>query len=183
VFTWLFAVLATLTIIKLRAYIDPRAGPRLRPQISAPVAVNICVSIAATTLFALCHGHAIGHSLYGTLVIPSFLSARLNTFTIAGALSPWKVAGIYGFALGYTFHRLLCPPFVGVTGARVSAPGRRHRTSHTARESSVAKPGTFPIYVGLIALNLIVTRAHATQMGSAWPPPDYCICCVNVVVA
>jgi putative peptidoglycan lipid II flippase len=47
-----------------------------------------------------------------------------------------------------------------------------------------AKPGSFCIYAVLLALNVIVTRAHATHAGAGMAASfDYCMRCVNVVVA
>lgn len=182
VFTWLFAVLAT-TIIVCAPTLIHALGPGLAAD-QVPVAVNILRITALTTLFA-------GVTAMQSAILfterrfgPSaFYQACLNTFTIAGALSLWKVAGIYGFALGYTTGS--CVQFLLVYWC---ARGFRTRPATpnfpTPWRELVAKPGTFLIYAGLIALNLIVTRAHATQAGPGMAAAfDYCIRCVNVVVA
>lgn len=182
VFTWLFAVLATSIIACAPALIHA-LGPGLAAE-QVPVAINILRITALTTLFA-------GVTAMQSAILfterrfgPSaFYQACLNTFTIAGALSLWKVAGIYGFALGYTVGS--CVQFALVWWC---ARGFRRLPETpnfpTPWRELVAKPGTFLIYAGLIALNLIVTRAHATQAGPGMAAAfDYCIRCVNVVVA
>jgi putative peptidoglycan lipid II flippase len=48
----------------------------------------------------------------------------------------------------------------------------------------LAKPGAFIVYALLISVNLIVTRAHATETGSGMAAAfDYCMRCVNVAIA
>jgi putative peptidoglycan lipid II flippase len=48
----------------------------------------------------------------------------------------------------------------------------------------LGKPGVFLAYAGLLALNMIVTRAYATHAGTGMAASfDYCIRCVNVVIA
>jgi putative peptidoglycan lipid II flippase len=64
------------------------------------------------------------------------------------------------------------------------------RDSKTGPASTVTprdllgKPGIFLAYAGLLALNMIVTRAYATHAGTGMAAAfDYCIRCVNVVIA
>jgi putative peptidoglycan lipid II flippase len=48
----------------------------------------------------------------------------------------------------------------------------------------LGKPGIFLAYAGLLALNMMVTRAYATHAGTGMAAAfDYCIRCVNVVIA
>ena len=181
-FTWLFASLAAAIII-FAAPLIRALGPGLAVD-QFPIAVNILRITALTTLAA--GSTAIQSAILFTerrFGPTAFYQACLNTFTIAGALSLWRVAGIYGFAVGYAVGS-------GVQFALVWWSAREYRnlpaTPHFATpwRELIAKPGSFLIYAGLIALNLIVTRAHATQAGPGMAAAfDYCIRCVNVVVA
>lgn len=181
-FIWLFAALAA-SIILFAPQLIRRLGPGLATE-QFPVAVNILRITALTTLAA-------GATAMQSAILfterrfgPSaFYQACLNTFTIAGALALWPVAGIYGFAVGYTTGSLvqlgLIWWFAREYRNRPASPN-----FVTPWRELVAKPGSFLIYAGLIALNLIVTRAHATQAGPGMAAAfDYCIRCVNVVVA
>lgn len=181
-FNILFATLAAAIVICAPLLIHA-LGPGLAPD-QFPVAVNI-LRITAPTTFA-----AGATAMQSALLFterrfgPSaFYQACLNIFTIAGALSLWRVAGIYGFAFGYTLGS--CVQFTLVWRfARTfrNLPASPH--FQTPWLELVAKPGSFLIYAGLIALNLIVTRADATQAGPGMAAAfDYCIRCVNVVVA
>lgn len=114
----------------------------------------------------------------------AFYQAFLNVFTIAGALLLWRFVGIYGFAIGYTTGS--CAQLLLVYGAS-RADLRRLRDRNGAVPSSqdlLGKPGIFLAYAGLLALNMIVTRAYATHAGTGMAAAfDYCIRCVNVVIA
>jgi len=117
----------------------------------------------------------------------AFNQAFLNVFTIAGAMLLWRALGIYGFAVGYTagsFGQLL---LVYLASRRELRQARDERTSVKPAPSSrdlLGKPGIFLLYAGLLALNMIVTRAYATQAGIGMAASfDYCIRCVNVVIA
>lgn len=49
---------------------------------------------------------------------------------------------------------------------------------------AIAKPGMFLLYAGLLASNIIVTRAFATHAGPGMAAAfDYCMRCVSVVIA
>ena len=181
-FTVLFVSLAS-GIVLFAPQLIRALGPGLASE-QFPVAVNILRITALTTLAA-------GITAMQSAILfterrfgPSaFYQACLNTFTIAGALLLWPIAGIYGFAIGYTTGSC-------VQCALVYWCTRRYRSLPASPDfltpwrELVAKPGSFLIYAGLIALNLIVTRAHATQAGPGMAAAfDYCIRCVNVVVA
>jgi putative peptidoglycan lipid II flippase len=64
----------------------------------------------------------------------------------------------------------------------------RHAGGGTGSRASVrdflGKPGIFLAYAGLLALNMIVTRAYATHAGTGMAAAfDYCMRCVSVVIA
>jgi putative peptidoglycan lipid II flippase len=182
IFAYIFGSLTSLVIICAPLLIRLLA-PGLMPE-QHIVAANI---LRITSLSTLAAGStAIGSALLFTqrrFGPSAFNQACLNAFTIAGAVSLWKVAGIYGFAIGYTvgaFVQFLVVYFSarGITGP----PGPRMQA--TPWRELLAKPGAFAVYAVLISLNLIVTRAHATETGSGMAAAfDYCMRCVNVVIA
>ena len=119
----------------------------------------------------------------------AFYQALLNIFTIAGALALWRTIGIYGFAIGYATGacaQLLLVYFASrddLREAQADAVTTTPAPSPSWREL-VGKPGIFLAYAGLLAANMIVTRAYATQAGTGMAAAfDYCIRCVNVVIA
>jgi putative peptidoglycan lipid II flippase len=119
----------------------------------------------------------------------AFYQALLNVFTIAGALLLWRAVGIYGFGIGYTAGS--CAQLVLVYAAsrrdlreaQVDTVASEPASLPSARDL-LGKPGIFLTYAGLLALNMIVTRAYATHVGTGMAASfDYCIRCVNVVIA
>jgi putative peptidoglycan lipid II flippase len=117
----------------------------------------------------------------------AFYQALLNTFTIAGALVLWHAIGIYGFGIGYVAGacaQLVLVFFASREDLRESQADFDGERSNVPWRELVGKPGIFLTYAGLLALNLIVTRAYATQAGTGMAAAfDYCIRCVNVVIA
>jgi putative peptidoglycan lipid II flippase len=182
IFAYIFGSLTALTVLSAPLLIRVLA-PGLGPE-QHIVAANILRISSLSTLAAgstaICSALLFTQRRFGP---SAFYQACLNIFTIAGAVSLWKVAGIYGFAIGYTvgsFVQFLVVYFpargiAGRLGARLTA---------TPWRELLAKPGAFIIYAALISLNLIVTRAHATEAGSGMAAAfDYCMRCVNVLIA
>ncbi len=182
IFACLFATLA-LAIVVCAPLLIRTLGPGLQGD-QIPVATNILRIIALTTLAAgvtaLQSAILFTERRFGPT---AFYQACLNIFTIAGALLLWPVLGIYGFALGYLVGSCVqCALVCWCSRSYWSLPVAPY--FRTPWRELVSKPGSFLIYAGLIALNLIVTRAHATQAGPGMAAAfDYCIRCVNVVVA
>src|ERR1035441_5613010 len=90
--------------------------------------------------------------------------------------------GVNGFAIGYTTGSALQ---LGLTWF-FSRNLRRVQASRVSIPFSeiVMRPGMFMLYAGLIAGNLVVTRTFATHGGPGMAAAfDYCIRCVNVVMA
>lgn len=182
VFTAIFASLAALVIVGA-PWLIHILGPGLEAG-QIPAAINIMRITALSTLAA--GSVAIQSALlfterrFGPLAL---YQACLNTFTIAGALALWRVIGIYGFAIGYTTGAFAQFAFTWFSArGTANLPGLAN--FRTPWRELIAKPGSFCIYAGLIALNVIVTRAHATHAGAGMAAAfDYCIRCVNVVVA
>ncbi len=182
IFAYIFGTLAAGLAI-CAPWVVHTLGPGLSGE-QIPVAANI-LRIAAFSTFA-----AGSTAIYSALLFTerrfwptAFNQACLNLFTIAGALILWNIAGIYGFAIGYTLGAFvqLCIVYYSARGI---AGIVRTRLSSTPWKELLAKPGAFLLYAGLLALNVIVTRAHATQAGSGMAAAlDYSMRCVNVVVA
>ncbi len=181
-FTWMFCCL-TMALIVFAPYLIRWLGPGLRPEYQ-PAAIGI---LRITSLSTLAAGASAIHSAllftqrrFGP---PAFYQASINVFTIAGALLLWRVLGIYGFAIGYACGAWAQFAFVYVS-ALPGWKGHSKFVSSVPWRELISKPGSFLIYAGLIALNVIVTRAYATHAGSGMAAAfDYSIRCVNVVFA
>ncbi len=181
-FTWIFGSLTALVMVSAPLLIRVLA-PGLQPEQHA-AAANILRIASLSTLAA---GTT---AIYSALLFtqrrfgPSaFNQAVLNIFTIAGALALWKAAGIYGFAIGYTAGAFVQLLVVYLPARGIAGPDGAGLSSPPWKEL-LAKPGAFIVYAMLISLNLIVTRAHATETGSGMAAAfDYCMRCVNVAIA
>jgi putative peptidoglycan lipid II flippase len=106
----------------------------------------------------------------------------LNGCTIAGALLLRNVAGVNGFAIGYTAGTALQ---LLLTWWFTRDLRRTPQSAFNLPLSGVLlKPGMFMAYAGLIAANMVVTRVFATHSGPGTAAAfDYCMRCVNVVIA
>ena len=186
-FTWVFCTMSAL-ILFLAPWLVRVLGPGLAESVY-PQTVNL---LRITSLSTIAAGAAAIHSalLYTERRFgPSaFYQAVLNVFVIAGALALWRPLGIYGFAIGYTLGAFAQLLLVWIYARRSWCCLREVNAGAFAEDHStgelLAKPGSFLVYAGLLALNMIVTRAYATQAGPGMAAAfDYCIRCVNVVIA
>ena len=181
-FNWVFGSL-TVVILLFAPWLMRLMAPGLTSA-HFSTAVNILRITSFSTLAA--GSAAIQSALLFTqrrFGPSAFYQANLNLFTIAGAILLWRVCGIYGFAIGYTCGA--CFQFALVSYyARPLWTRLNFSVAATPIRELIAKPGSFLIYAGLIALNVIVTRAYATQAGPGMAAAfDYSMRCVNVVVA
>lgn len=113
----------------------------------------------------------------------AFHQASLNLCTIIGALSLWRVLGVYGFAIGYTVGAWVQLAIVSFA-AKSSLRGDVAPELKVHWRELLAKPGSFLLYAGMIALNVIVTRAYATHAGTGMAAAlDYSMRCLNVPLA
>ncbi len=181
VFVWIFAGVSCLTALfapQLIGVLGPGLGPEEREQ-----AIVLLRWLAPSTLFAT--GAACYSALLYTrrrFVVPGLYQTCLNGATIAGALLLRNSMGVEGFAIGYTTGSALQ---LGLTWY-FSRNLRRARRSHIHIPvwEILMRPGMFMLYAGLIAGNLVVTRTYATHGGPGMAAAfDYCIRCVNVVMA
>jgi putative peptidoglycan lipid II flippase len=110
----------------------------------------------------------------------AFQQAVLNIFTILGALTLWRAAGVYGFVIGYITGAFV--QLVMVYSAARS--GLRHEIAPACEihwREIAAKPASILLYSALLALNITLTRAWATHVGPGTAAAlDYCMRCIGV---
>lgn len=182
-FTWIFASLTAATALFAPGLIAV-LGPGLPPD-SAREAADLLRIVSLSTMAA---GTAAIYSawLYTKRRFgpTAFYQAFLNVFTIAGALLLWREIGIYGFAIGYAAGACAQLVLVYVATRRDLRGEAPAIGACVSARDLLGKPGIFLAYAGLLALNMIVTRAYATDAGTGMAAAfDYCLRCVNVVIA
>ncbi len=113
----------------------------------------------------------------------AFYQLSLNVGTIAGALTLWKLVGVHGFALGYAAGAWLQLAIMRVAVRRTHNFHKLPPSAVTRREM-VAKPSFILLYSGMVALNMIFSRAHATSAGPGMAAAlDYTMRCIGVPLA
>ena len=185
-FAWIFAGMALGTAL-FAPWLISVFGPGL-PDSAASEAAQILRIISISTMSA---GTGAMYSawLYTKRRFgpTAFYQAFLNVFTIVVALALWRTTGIYGFAIGYTIGsltQLVLLYFASRTDLREAMAEAPNLDSKAATGELIGKPGIFLAYAALLALNMIVTRAFATHAGTGMAAAfDYCVRCVNVVIA
>ena len=185
-FMWIFGGM-TATAALFAPWLIAILGPGLSPE-SAREAADLLRIVSLSTMAA---GTAAIYSawLYTKRRFgpTAFYQAFLNVFTIAGALLLWRAIGIYGFAIGYAAGacgQLLLVYSASRHDLRTAQAEAGRMESAVPSRDLLSKPGIFLAYAGLLALNMIVTRAYATHAGTGMAASfDYCIRCVNVVIA
>jgi putative peptidoglycan lipid II flippase len=189
VFAWILAAISAGAAL-LASPIISLLGPGLAPD-QHREAVELLRFTAPSTLLAG------GSAIYGALLyterrffIPALYQACLNGCTIASALLFWKFLGPVGFAVGYVAGAALqlCIAWAASRDlVRKAGELRRNVDSEAAvapLREILATPGMFLAYAGLLAVNIVVTRAFATHAGPGMAAAfDYCLRCVSVVVA
>jgi putative peptidoglycan lipid II flippase len=110
----------------------------------------------------------------------AFHQATLNVFTIVGALSLWKIVGIYGFAIGYVVGAYIQLAMV-YSAARSNLPLEPAPACQIPWREIFSKPASILFYSAFLSLNITVTRAYATQVGPGTAAAlDYCMRCIGV---
>jgi putative peptidoglycan lipid II flippase len=161
-------------------------GPGLAPG-QHEQAVTLMRLTSPATLFAG------GSALFGALLyterrffVPALYQACINGCTIIGALTLWKVIGVEGFAIGYVAGAALQLAITWLSSREFcpALASEKHRFGETPLREILRTPGLFLAYAGLLAANIMVTRAFATHAGPGSAAAfDYCLRCVSVVVA
>ena len=159
----------------------------LAPGLDANYVGTAVVILRIAAISTLAAGTAALHSAYlfthRRFAPTAFHQASLNLFTIIGALALWRTIGVYGFAIGYTAGAWAQMGIV-FFAARAKLRSENAPEPDVHWRALLAKPGSFLIYAGLIALNVIVTRAYATHAGTGMAAAlDYSMRCLNVPLA
>lgn len=113
----------------------------------------------------------------------AFYQATLNVCTMAFALIGWQWLGVYGFAIGYLAGAGAQLLIVSVASrSRLSTQGLPQPALHWRQ--LVSQPGPILAYSAFIALNVTVTRAYATELGTGTAAAfEYCMRCIGVPLA
>lgn len=181
-FIWLFSLLA-VSIVVLAPWLIRILAPGLDPRY-VHTAITILRIGALSTLAA--GTAALNCALLYTdrrFAPFAFYQASLNLFTVIGALVLWRIAGVYGFAIGYSLgawvqwgvvHRC-----VRADLKTQSLPGCKVHW-----REMLGRPVTVLIYAVGLALNMVFTRAWSTQGGPGMAAAfDYCMRGVGVPLA
>jgi putative peptidoglycan lipid II flippase len=94
----------------------------------------------------------------------AFYQAAINVFTILGALTLWRFAGVYAFAIGYTAGAAAQYAIVYVA-ARSGLNTKTAAPCSAPWSEILTKPAFFVVYAAALGLNIIFTRAYATNSG------------------
>ena len=177
-----FALLM-LAIIALAPVLVRVLAPGLDPEYYSTT-VNLLRIVSLSTLAAGAAAVHVALLYTDRRFAPSaFYQASLNLFTIVCALSLWKAAGVYGFAIGYAVGA-----WVQFAVVYVSARRRLQLDNLPPCEIDwrriLLRPSTIMIYAGGIAANITFTRAWATHLGPGMAAAlDYCMRGVSVPMA
>jgi putative peptidoglycan lipid II flippase len=181
-FLWVFALIA-LGVVSAAPWLMRLLAPGLGPD-ALRTAVNLLRILSISTAAA---GVA---ALYTALLYTdrrfaptAFYQASLNVFTILAAVSLWKWAGVYAFAIGYSAGacaQLAIVSYVARSQLKVPVlPKCPLRWGEI-----LGKPAFFLVYAAGLGLNITFTRAYATHAGSGMAAAlEYCIRCVGVPLA
>ena len=179
---------ATGAILLLAPELISLLGPGLAPEQHAE-AVLLLRLIAPATFFSGCS--AIFAALLYTerrFLTPALYQACINGAMIACAVALWRPLGAKGFAVGYSAGAALqlgLTWFASRDLRRVPPAFAAPAEESPVRLGVILKtPAMFLLYAGLIAANILVTRAWATHAGPGMAAAfDYCLRCVSVVIA
>jgi len=178
-FTWVFAAI-TATVVLAAPWLMRALAPGLvQPYFGA--AVNVLRILSVSSLAA--GAGAIYCALLFTdrrFAPTAFYQAALNVFTILGALTLWKWAGVYAFAIGYSggaWAQLAIVYFAARSGLdTANAPA-----CEIHWRDMLGKPAFFVVYAAGLGVNIVFTRAYATHAGAGMAAAlDYCLRGVGV---
>ena len=181
-FAWLFSLL-TLGMVLSAPWLIRILAPGLDPHYYQ-TSVRLLRIVALSTMAA--GAAAINSALLYTdrrFAPFAFYQASLNLFTIVGALSLWRVAGVYGFAIGYSVGAWVQFAVVFIC-ARKGLQTKNLPACHVHWREILTRPVTISLYAAGLALNMVFTRAWATQAGPGMAAAfDYCMRGVGVPLA
>jgi putative peptidoglycan lipid II flippase len=182
VFAPLFAILA-LFIILFAPWLIRALAPGLDPNYRTTAAGILRIGAASSPAAGAAALYSAFLFTYRRFAWTAFNQACLNLFTLAGAMGLWRAMGVYGFAIGYAagaWAQLAIVYFA----ARPQLRAGHAPEPQVHWRALLAKPAAFLIYAGTIALNVVVTRAYATEAGPGMAAAlDYSMRCLNVPLA
>ncbi len=181
VFLAIFAAAAVVMAVFAPAFTSV-FGPGL--QASQRADVTTLLRLFAPSIFFAGASGVYSALLYTErrFTVPALYQTCLNGATIAGALALREVMGINGFAIGYSAGAALQLLLTWRASRDLEKPVQNG--ADVSLGVVLRKPGMFLVYAGLIAGNVIVTRAYATHAGAGMAAAfDYCIRCISVVNA
>jgi putative peptidoglycan lipid II flippase len=181
-FSWVFGAITAAVILTA-----PWLMRALAPGLAEPyfgTAVNVMRILAISTVAA--GAGAIHCALLYTdrrFAPTAFYQAALNVFTIVGALTLWKVLGVYAFAIGYSVGAWVQLAIV-YWAARSGLDTANAPPFEMHWRDMLGKPAFFVIYAAGLGVNIIFTRAYATHAGPGMAAAlDYCMRGVGVPMA
>jgi putative peptidoglycan lipid II flippase len=178
---WLFTAVAAGVIVTA-PWLMRVLAPGLDPAFFGAAVTNLRVLSLSTLAAGAAAVHCALLYTERRFLPTAFYQAALNVFTIVGALSLWKVAGVYAFAIGYTigaWAQLAIVYFAARSGLQAGAAA-----SDVHWREILAKPAFFVVYAAGLGLNITFTRAYATHLGPGMAAAlDYCMRGVGVPLA
>ena len=113
----------------------------------------------------------------------AFYQAAINACTMLSAILLWRELGVYAFALGYTAGACVQLGIVWYASAR-TLPAAAHAVGGPSVREVLVRPALYMLYAAGLGLNMIFTRAWATQLGPGMAAAlDYCMRGVGVPLA
>lgn len=184
VFSWILFAISACTVLMASGIVS-LLGPGLAADQHAQAVVLLRMVSPAPFLAGT-------SALFGALLyterrffVPALYQACLNGCTIVGALTLWRGLGVEGFAIGYISGAALQLAIAWASSRGIlRAPRGAAEVQEIPLREIVATPGMYLFYAGMLAANIMVTRAFATHAGPGMAAAfDYCLRCVSVVVA
>lgn len=180
-FTLAFGALSGVLIL-----FAPRIVALLAPGLDEAGALAATHILQVCALSPLLAGVAAAHSalLYTErrFAPAAFHQAVLNLFTIAVAVLCWARFGVYSIPLGYTVGAAANLATAWLATRR-QLTGVRPALEPAAREL-LLRPAPVLLYSMLLALNITVTRAYATELGAGTAAAfEYGMRCLAVPLA
>lgn len=181
-FLWISSAVA-LAVMVAAPWLMRALAPGLAPD-HFGVAVNVLRILSASSAAAA--PAAVQCALLYTdrrFAPTAFYQAALNACTIVGALVFWQSLGVYAFALGYAAGAWVQ---LGVVwfAARKDARQFPSTPSNVPWRDILARPAFFVVYAAGLGLNIVFTRAYATNAGPGMAAAlDYCMRGVGVPLA
>jgi putative peptidoglycan lipid II flippase len=181
-FAWLFSLL-TFGIVASAPWLIRILAPGLDPNY-VHTSVTLLRIIALSTMAA--GFAAINCALLYTdrrFAPFAFYAASLNLFTVLVAAGLWSIAGVYGFAIGYTLGAWVQLAIVSYC-TRSNLNVKNLPACKLPWREILTRPASIMIYAVGLALNLVFTRAWATHAGPGMAAAlDYCMRGVSVPLA